>query len=152
MRNPSYKSQPVSVTILTIFILLTTACGRLELGEFAPYVQTFQEESRTRGKEVSVTNLVIQREALSPKIRAQCRSKVLAAPVIAVNGVIWDSSTEEDREALLMHELGHCILGLDHKEGELEDGSPKSLMRSVSPYGKSYKIHRDYYLDELFGA
>ncbi len=133
-------------------MIAISACGRLELGEFAPYVHTFEEEGRARGKEFQVSSLIIVRETLSPKIRAQCRKSPLAAPVIAVNSAIWDASSPMDREALLMHELGHCIVGRDHTEGELADGAPLSLMRSISPYGSSYKGHRDYYLNELFGV
>ncbi|MBI1859597.1 MAG: hypothetical protein HYR96_01600 [Deltaproteobacteria bacterium] len=138
-------------TLFTAAALLLSACGKLNIGEFASYVSTFEAEAAARGQELHVDNLVIKLDSSLPNtIRAQCQERPFATPTIAVNQTIWDKSSDEDKEALLMHELGHCVLHRDHKKGDFPDGTAISLMRAVSPYGKSYEAHRQYYLDELF--
>lgn len=65
----------------------------------------------------------------------------------------WDRRQDSDfREALIMHELGHCQLNLDHDDSVDEDGCAKSLMYpSMDRVWHCYAKKRRYYLDGLFG-
>lgn len=53
------------------------------------------------------------------------------------------------REEVIFHELGHCFLILSHDES-IEGGRPKSIMHSHKLDWKTYFIHRQEYLRELF--
>lgn len=72
---------------------------------------------------------------------------------IFINETLWSISTDTEKEQLLAHELGHCVLGRDHdddiieREGELIH---KSVMSTYSFSDNVFKRHREYYFDELF--
>ena len=127
------------------------SCGRIELGEFSPYVKIFEQEATLRGTPTQIINLDIHRDSTLPStIRGQCQLKTFQIPTIVVNPLHWDKASESDREALLMHELGHCVLRREHKPGDAPDGTPQSIMRAISPYGTTYLAKRAFYLNELF--
>ena len=63
----------------------------------------------------------------------------------------FDRASEADREALLYHELGHCVLRRGHKEGAAgPGGSPTSVMQALLISGVVWEKNREWYLQELF--
>jgi hypothetical protein len=64
----------------------------------------------------------------------------------------WDGADDLDRESLIFHELGHCVLDRDHDEefapSHIFILRPRSLMYPVSFY--QYRLHRMEYIKELF--
>lgn len=76
-----------------------------------------------------------------------------ANPRIILNTVKWNVFNEWEREALVFHELGHCLLHRDHVESMVsrdEKMIPKSLMFPYLLSWETYLLNRDYYLEELF--
>lgn len=69
---------------------------------------------------------------------------------IAVLKPWWFQDTDpSERELVMFHELGHCVLDRDHDE-TLIRGKPKSIMYPyMNPVFPEYKKHRDYYVKEL---
>ena len=82
----------------------------------------------------------------------------------------WERYPEDQREALVFHELAHCACDLDHnhffgsykddatapnatedrlKAGFLEDGCPVSIMHPTLLSSECYRKHRDHYRYEL---
>jgi hypothetical protein len=82
----------------------------------------------------------------------------------------WKSYDYAKKEALILHELGHCVCNLDHvhfmgkydvgskapeksedrlNAGFLEDGCPTSLMHPIVLDSECYTKHRDHYRYEL---
>lgn len=61
----------------------------------------------------------------------------------------WEKMNHYEQEILMWHELGHCILDLEHTNKQFPSGMPISLMYPVvlNPY--YYKTHRKYYIKEL---
>lgn len=58
-----------------------------------------------------------------------------------------------DREILVFHELGHALIGRDHRDVQLPNGLRASIMNSGNIFGlysKERAEHRVYYIDELF--
>ena len=53
------------------------------------------------------------------------------------------------KESLILHELGHCVLFRDHRNGKLKDGCPISLMSEHIVSYKCARKYRDYYIKEL---
>jgi hypothetical protein len=74
-------------------------------------------------------------------------------PRIVIASDTWEKSDDADREALLFHELGHCLLGRDHVEDKIQLNNVDvrvSVMSHFVPLGKEYKIFKTYYREELF--
>jgi hypothetical protein len=77
--------------------------------------------------------------------------------VVSLNKDFWATATDIQKEILVFHELGHCVLNRRHDDRLKQLGSyinaPASLMYSM-PYGYEivFKEFRTYYLNELCGA
>jgi hypothetical protein len=66
---------------------------------------------------------------------------------VEINLYQWRMLSEEQRIMLLLHELGHCSLGLKHDNREFKDECPKSLMHKflapeicINQYKLSYYL------------
>ena len=128
-------------------------------------VDTFLEEAAVRGYELTINNLILEYDPeLAPSTCGTCNSHSASnsiQKVISINPHC-PITYNEQREALVFHELGHCILGREHDFDLLPNGDPKSLMApgNIDLYAPCvYKIgeencdftfKRGYYLDELF--
>ncbi len=71
---------------------------------------------------------------------------------VTIDLEFWNRFNDNVKEMIVFHELGHCVLGRDHKEGQLQDGRCLSIMRSgLEPCRDIYNsATKDYYIDELF--
>lgn len=72
---------------------------------------------------------------------------------IILDETYWNESDMYDRESLVFHELGHCVLNKDHDASMVSffyflDYRPKSIMHPYSFY--QYRLYRDDYIKELF--
>ena len=146
------------VTVLAIVLsFLNTGCGQPEHTNFVaieplvvPYVAIFEAESVARGLP-PVTNLVVQFGfTLWPQL-AYCHMITYEVPLVIVNAKWWQSASEGQREALVMHELGHCVLERGHNNAYNSISAPESIMNAYLLDARQYETHREYYLDELFG-
>ena len=157
-----------------VFLVLFLSCSAKEEfmpvydvpSEFQFIVKTFIQEAANRGLVINIDNLIIKYDpTLAVDICGRCNSNALDAKtqkIITINPTFICWSNDVEKETLIFHELGHCILGRLHKNDELPNGDPKSLMTqsNVSVYSPcSYPIggecenntfKRSYYLDELF--
>ena len=71
---------------------------------------------------------------------------------VTVDQNYWNHSSTINREFVVFHELGHCVLNRGHQEASFQNGVCQSIMASgtgscLSAYSLST---REYYLDELF--
>ena len=139
---------------LCIFLL---ACGKqpttepvLDVTGFEPYVQTFEKYSRDFGHPVTVTNLRIQFGETQKQERAYCLLSADRPPTITINESKWSTLEDSEREELLFHEMGHCVLKRKHRSEVMDGGIPESLMNPYAINRFTYSAHQNYYLDELF--
>lgn len=87
----------------------------------------------------------------SNHILGECTSGEI--PHITANMIEWKLMSEDKREALMFHELGHCILNRRHDSEYVEIKGkwvPRSLMNPFILSSQIYLENREYYLDELF--
>ena len=83
-----------------------------------------------------------------------CWSYDDGARKIQIDAEYWNVTTDNGKEQLIWHELGHCALNLEHDETLIyrdDYGSiPKSIMYP-SVFGDSYFYEdlKDYYFKEL---
>lgn len=64
----------------------------------------------------------------------------------------WDEMDNFDREQLIFHELGHCVLNRDHCNAVDQDNKGISIMNEYLLPLKYYQDNRDDLIQELFHA
>lgn len=116
----------------------------------------FNREARERGKRVDAYNLVhaIFKE-LPQGVAGRCVTNYMGGLElhhIEISPSYWSRAGYWEKEFLIFHELGHCILGRRHDNSD-KDGICKSIMYAGGsvPCDISYnEATRGAYLDELF--
>lgn len=115
-------------TILIIILIGTLfGCGKKELRiapEFATQFNHFNNIARQNN--IIIDNLTIEfgiRDNI--KLAGECFSGEM--PKIYINQITWNKLTNNQRLVLVMHEMGHCILKLQHNE-EVKNNCPVSYM------------------------
>lgn len=119
--------------------------------EFISYVERFEQYAATEGHPLTIDNLIVEFGAMeNPQQRGICEFQGEGTPKIIIDEANWRKMKEGKKEALMLHELGHCILHRDHVDAKSEGGIPVSLM---SPYTISAEIYYAYhkeFVSELF--
>lgn len=71
---------------------------------------------------------------------------------VTIDLEFWNRFSDNFKEMIVFHELGHCVLGRDHREGQLQDGRCLSIMRSGSEFCRDAYTPstKAYYISELF--
>lgn len=137
--------------------------------EYQSIVEKFVEEAALRGFDLTIDNLIIYDDPdMKVNLCGSCNSNELNTniqKIVKINQrYCWIN--QEQKEGLIFHEFGHCILGRLHTSELLPNGDFKSLMapnefRVYSPcvylFDNSPDVcnnvfKRDYYIDELFDA
>jgi len=122
------------------------------------YIDLFVEEAAARGIDLVVDDLVVvymtDLELDGVEAAGLCYSETNdAGPTIHLDTLSdnWTSGPHT-REALIFHELGHCVLGRGHTSDLLPNSNFKSIMKpSGDPSYTSFSLYkRAYYIDELF--
>lgn len=72
-------------------------------------------------------------------------------PMVTIDRNYWDSISDLEKEELMFHELGHCVLYRQHRNDVGSDGCPLSIMnwQTLSLY--CLQNHGTSYHNELFG-
>lgn len=145
---------------------------RIEEG-LEEYVDRFFAEAEKRNIVLEKENLIVEFTGYlaSEDICGQCerpkRTKEGQRIVLISKArECWYIEPDQNKEALVFHELGHCLLGRDHRDDFFPSGAPKSIMTTIleGPYQPciyvfggeedvkkcNFTVRRDYYLDELF--
>lgn len=122
--------------------------------ELIVYFEQFALEAQIRGIEI-----LWEEEALSASLTSieedavgQCLTYTGGVRKINIDREYWLKSSTVDKEFLVFHELGHCMLGRAHIDDTLANGSCISIMSSgEDSCRKNYNSNtRASYLDELF--
>ncbi|MEK6706909.1 MAG: putative metallopeptidase [Bdellovibrionota bacterium] len=141
--------------LITLFLLIT-GCGKapvVDVGEFEPYVNRFEARSAMVGAPIRIEQLIIKfGEMESPTERGICEILGDNTPTIKINKEAWDTMTEEEKESLIFHEMGHCVLRRKHKKEMDANGQPVSLMSPYMIDPMIYKYNAKYYYKELFSS
>lgn len=122
--------------------------------EFVEYVQRFEERCG-----VHSNSGIIFTDSFTPDHASLCANygRNNPANVIYVNRKYWMQVGDADRELLITHELGHCVLDRRH-EGTLTTvgpypNAPKSVMYPMPMgWGQVFVAYGDYYYNELCGV
>jgi hypothetical protein len=79
--------------------------------------------------------------------------ETVETPIVKINREWWyhPTTSNADREELMNHELGHCILNRAH-DTTVISGLPKSIMYPSHLGNQAYTDNYSNYITELFGA
>lgn len=129
---------------LLIIILVFNACAPIY--KVHPDLQTYVTRFEFLAKR-PVPSLYAEFKELDRPFIGQCIPGNV--PHIKIDPRFWERAPEELREALMYHELGHCILRRGHVDEKREDGCYKSLMSTYIVSRTCYIKHYESYLNEL---
>lgn len=94
--------------------------------EFVPYVDSFEQQFNVK------VNVPIISKQIDVNKAGVCYVWSDGYREIQINSRHWSYFSEEQKEQLVFHELGHCVFNLDHDDSSLEykPNCPNSIMRS----------------------
>lgn len=146
---------------LVLTLLITTGCAveaplkpvvSIDV-ELAPYVETFKAEALKRGIIINITELTIMFSTKLKQANWLGECSIGRSPIIRISthhfNTFKQNGMEASIEQIMMHELGHCILRLDHNDTQDHD-HPVSIMNTYHFSGYWYAKNREKYLDQLF--
>lgn len=140
-----------------LMILFLISCSSLENYnqvddrinyEFRPQTIEFQREFR------QLVRLPIRFGINDPELMGVCQIRTDGHRQILINKERWSVLTDEQKEELVFHELGHCIFNLPHLDGQyMLTGCPMSLMAprvfSAHQAEACYSRYKNYYLGQI---
>jgi hypothetical protein len=133
---------------------LATGCARqktLDVGEFLPYVQKFETVASQQGKTLKVDDLIMHfGQTDSAQEQAFCVLSSDASPTVVINEDVWNDLDDVEKEALIFHELGHCVLFRRHNSEKTGAGEPVTIMNPYAIDSYLYRAKLSYYYRELF--
>lgn len=120
------------------------------------YFERFETEAADRGLLIDLVALDISAEiAEIPEdhVAGTCTYGHNHPGHIVIDKPFWEQAPENWKEMIIFHELGHCVLHRDHRDGAYSNGACLSIMRSglgncIDNY---HQATREFYLDELYG-
>lgn len=161
--------QEIKMITLPTMLFILSACGEdpakskpIITGDpvLVQYAETFLQDAESIGRDIKLKySLVLQfgetripTDPVNKNRVGYCQRGQIQ--YIVIEQKFFDKLSHEDREGLLYHELGHCILGLDHREGcRISNGTqclePVSIMHP-SYIENVYGQNKPWYLQELF--
>ncbi|MGH1468019.1 MAG: hypothetical protein ACRBBP_03940 [Bdellovibrionales bacterium] len=107
--------------------------------DFTPYIENFENLFNIQ------TDSNIQFSSLSAGAPGRC---LFEAKQIHINEDLWKDFSEATREALIIHELGHCELGLLHSEVQESHIMNSFIGHNVSAYTNNLDAEIEYMLSE----
>lgn len=152
--------------VLSFAVLLGgTGCSQshYDVGPFGSYVEAYKTQAVKYGKSADIPMLEMSFHTVSEDLQGYCTFVPFAefdglmkfdlVPTVYIDQNDWQTTDDEsDREALIFHELGHCLLARVHDArmmpGDIE--TPISIMNPVKLPKGVYAAHHDYYVNELF--
>lgn len=121
--------------------------------ELLQYVESFQADSNRLGRPMSINDLVVQFDTLPDRVIANC-TRGYGTPIIRFSITYYNyyksQGLDHDIEQVMYHELGHCILGLNHNDTTGVNNWPQSIMNTYHFSGSLYYNYKNDYLMQLF--
>lgn len=152
-RQRIIKIMKVSIFTLSLLALLVSSCGRPPIrivdAELQEYVSRFEQIGRFQIGDLEAQFGEIKEE----NVVGLCETDddAQTPPKITISKEYWEGIIDVQREELLFHELGHCILNREHRNDLGADGCPMSIMYWETISVQCLDRYIDYYREELFG-
>lgn len=155
------------LAVLSFLVLSASACAPKEKqhesflqvdSSFQAYVSNFEQVAADEGTPLTITDLMV---AFGPTSSLNetgvCEWAENETPRIIVNQRIWNTLSDDDRQEVIFHELGHCVLRRVHQNGEMPayggvTNIPVSVMYPYRISGTIYRDYMDHYHGELLDS
>lgn len=152
------------LAVISFIVLSASACAPKEKqheaflqidSPFQQYVSNFEQVSAEEGSPLTITDLVVSFGVTnSLNETGVCEWAENETPRIIVNQRIWNTLSDYDRQEVIFHELGHCVLRRVHQNGEMlayngTTSVPASVMYPYRIPGTIYRDNMDHYHAEL---
>lgn len=172
------KLLDLSLASLTLSIFVT-ACAppvqsRLQSEsidlKLSAYLTEFQSQALSRGVSLDASHLSMSfNETMPPSTipgattLAYCQRDPILGPSVVVKGSYFNGASAARRETIVFHELGHCLLNLEHinttevsywykTNSPAAAYEPSSIMNELQFDPALYSGNRATYLDRLFNV
>jgi hypothetical protein len=141
--------------LLLVSILGLTSCAAPENtdGVFTQYMQSFNAAaSSVNSKAYAYVPITFGDTTVAGSdVVGLCY--LSGSPRVLIDEDAWNTSSSPKREVVVFHELGHCVLGRQHRTDLSPDGSrPMSIMFPYVLDADTYMQHRQEYIKELFSS
>lgn len=147
----------IRLIVLAAAGVLATACAteqKIHL-YIAPELQEsvirFQVEALWHDRQLRIDDLIVQFGNVPSPYDGYCEHGNRSTPEVVIDADWWGSHGPVEQEMLMFHELGHCLLHLEHDNRLNADGMPVSTMYWAIFDEYYYSTFREYYLTQLFG-
>lgn len=142
----------LKAVLLSSVLLVVSGCGSgfraVNIGvvdpEFEPYVELFLEHAN-----IPSINVDMYFNDQTGNVIGVCKKRGNDRN-IEIDGDWWSTASDLDREILIFHELGHCVLDQGHRDFQLPDGCGGSVMGTYHIGAYCYDLHYDHYIEEMF--
>ncbi len=123
--------------------------------ELLVHFDNFIAEASANGVEISLDQIDLGGYIENIETRGtlgQCKSYSDGSKIVTIDQGYWNRSSDIEREYVVFHELGHCVLGRDHSDEKDENGHCLSIMQSGNSgcSGIYNAQNRNSLLNELF--
>lgn len=155
----------LNAVIIAGFAVSLSACAPKEKAHeaflqvdspFIQFVNSFEQAAALQGSPMAITDLVVSFGS-TPTMNETgvCEWSENETPRITLNERIWRGLDDDDRQEVMFHELGHCILRRIHHTTEIlaYGGAlriPESVMYPYRIPGYVYVHNQTLYDTELF--
>ena len=114
-------------------------------GELQEYVQEFEAHL---GR--SIGDVPLGFADLDEDKAGICTTYPSGHKEVEIDQKYWQEISYNQRFNLIFHELGHCVLNLDHNMVLLDDNCPSSFMFDTIIGDNCLDLHLDEYIGEMF--
>jgi len=123
--------------------------------ELWSFFKEFEDEALERGYRIDLETQNISAEIMEivdDGVAGSCTYGSHQPGHIVIDETFWNQASDNWKEMVVFHELGHCFLHRGHREDVNPDGTCTSIMRSgIEDCRDNYRLAtREAYLDELF--
>lgn len=153
------KKLATNYFFIAVVCLVCTNCTKSDESfsntELTVYFDLFEQEAAIRGFEIDLKAMGITGHFVNiseKHVAGRCKYSDRNPAMVMVDKHFWSTSNEFQKEHVIFHELGHCILSRDHRNEALESGECVSIMASDNRICAAVYMPetRKAYLDELF--
>lgn len=151
--------------LLILLSLAVSACGPKTAAygiddEILPYLDTLDKEFKSLGRDIGIYTISyhIGSTSFNGTDQDGVCVKSNGSNYIIISKTHWDNYSDTFRLYLLAHEIGHCILGLEHNNetSQISHDLPVSVPVSIMYHSSSEpanwdKYFHEYYLKQLIG-
>lgn len=152
-----------SAFVILITLLTLASCSKDSnesnpaiASELQSYFDDFAQEGRARGINIDYSTIDISAYVTQIEetgVVGQCARYSNGMAEVTVDQPFWRVATQWQRELVMFHELGHCILHLDHNDASGQGNRCESIMHSGTTQNCNMVYNantRSEMLDELF--